>query len=158
MTEPKAIPAHRARPSGRDAKRAARAARAVASIPYITRALPCYEVLNEDGLALIERNADTILAEIGIKFLGDPEAIDIWRKAGAEVHDELVRFPRGMCRELVQKTAPREFVQQARNSARSVRIGGPDTGFRPAHRSPFLNTIHQGGGPARDPGVTQCVY
>src|SRR5258706_563661 len=144
MTEPKAIPAHRARPSGRDAKRAARAARAVASIPYITRALPCYEVLNEDGLALIERNADTILAEIGIKFLGDPEAIDIWRKAGAEVHDELVRFPRGMCRELVQKTAPREFVQQARNSARSVRIGGPNTVFAPAHGPPLIHQLDRG--------------
>ena len=144
MTEPQAVPAHRARPSGRDAKRAARAARAVASIPYITRALPCYEVLNEDGLALIERNADTILAEIGIKFLGDPEAIDIWRKAGAEVDDELVRFPRGMCRELVQKTAPREFVQQARNSARSVRIGGPNTVFAPAYGSPFIHNLDEG--------------
>src|SRR5882672_11038772 len=144
MTEPQAIPAHRARPSGRDAKRAARAARAVASIPYITRALPCYEVLNEDGLALIERNADTILAEIGIKFLGDPEALDLWRRAGAEVHEELVRFPRGMCRELVQKTAPREFVQQARNPARSVRIGGPNTVFAPAYGSPFIHNLDEG--------------
>ncbi len=144
MTETPTASAHRARPSGRDAKRAARAARAVASVPYITRALPCYEVLNEDGLALIERNADTILAEIGIKFLGDPEALDLWRRAGAEVQDELVRFPRSMCRELVQKTAPREFVQQARNPARSVRIGGPNTVFAPAYGSPFIHNLDEG--------------
>src|SRR5260221_1669916 len=141
MTETPTASAHRARPSGRDAKRAARAARAVASVPYITRALPCYEVLNEDGLALIERNADTILAEIGIKFLGDPEALDLWRRAGAEVQDELVRFPRSMCRELVQKTAPREFVQQARNPARSVRIGGANTRVAAAYRAPLIHNL-----------------
>ena len=64
--EPQPTSERRVRPSGRDAKRAARAARAAASVPYITRALPRYEVLNEEGLTLIEGNADTILEEIGI--------------------------------------------------------------------------------------------
>src|SRR5580658_10864855 len=40
------------RPSGRDAKRASRAARAASSIPYITRKIPYYEVLSEEGLTL----------------------------------------------------------------------------------------------------------
>ena len=68
------------RPSARDAKRSVRAAQASHSIPYITRKIPCYEVLNEEGLALIERNADTILEEIGIEFRDDAEALEIWKK------------------------------------------------------------------------------
>ena len=61
-------------PSGRDAKRAARTARAASSVPYITRRIPYYEVLDEEGL-VIERNADTILEEIGIDFRDDAEAL-----------------------------------------------------------------------------------
>jgi trimethylamine--corrinoid protein Co-methyltransferase len=130
--------------SGREAKRAARAARASSSIPYITRAIPRFEVLNDDGLALIERNAETILAEIGIGFRDDPEALDLWRKAGAQVDGEMVRFPRGMCRELVQKNAPREFIQYARNPARNVHIGGDCTVFAPAYGSPFIHNLDEG--------------
>jgi len=144
MTETAASADRRARPSGRDAKRAARAARAGASVPYITRALPRYEVLNEEGLALLEGNADTILEEIGIEFRDDPEAIEIWRKAGADVKGERVRFARGMCRALVQKTAPREYTQHARNPARSVRIGGLNTVFAPAYGSPFIQNQDEG--------------
>ena len=145
MTDEQQVqPARRARPSGREAKRVARAARAATSIPFITRSIPYYEVLNEDGCEIIERNADTILAEVGIEFREDPEALSIWKQAGAEVDGERVRFPRGMCRELVQKTAPREFVQHARNPARSVRIGGNNTVFAPAYGSPFIRNLDEG--------------
>src|ERR1700692_1488754 len=123
MNEQNTQTGHARRPSGRDAKRAARAARAGASIPYITRKIPYYEVLGEEGLTLMERNADTILEEIGIDFRDDPEAIQIWKTAGADVKGERVRFARGMCRSLVQRTAPREVTQHARNPARRVGIG-----------------------------------
>ena len=93
---------HARRPSGRDAKRASRAARAASSIPYITRKIPYYEVLSEEGLATLEYNADTILEEIGIDFRDDPEALEIWKAAGADVQGERVHFARGMCRALVQ--------------------------------------------------------
>src|SRR5271165_4096193 len=135
---------HARRPSGRDAKRASRAARAASSIPYITRKIPYYEVLTEEGLMLMERNADTILEEIGIDFRDDPEALEIWKAAGADVRGERVHFARGMCRALVQRTAPREFVQHARNPARSVRIGGPCTVFAPAYGSPFIRSLDDG--------------
>ena len=144
MSENPAAAERRARPSGREAKRAARAARAATSVPYITRALPRYEVLNEEGLTLIERNADTILEEIGIEFRDDPEAIEIWRKSGADVQGERVRFARGMCRALIQQTAPREYTQHARNPARSVRIGGLNTVFAPAYGSPFIQNLDEG--------------
>jgi len=101
-------------------------------------------VLGEEGLATIEANADTILAEIGIDFRDDPESLEIWQAAGAEIDGERVRFPRGMCRSLVQKSAPREFVQHARNPARSVVIGGRNTVFAPAYGSPFIRSLDEG--------------
>ena len=51
MNEQPTEPSRR-RPSGRDAKRASRAARASSSIPYITRKIPYYEVLDEEGLVM----------------------------------------------------------------------------------------------------------
>ena len=132
------------RASARDAKRSARAAQAGHSVPYITRRIPVYEVLDEEGLALIERNADTILEEIGIEFREDPEALAIWKAAGADVEGERVRMPRGLCRRLIQATAPRQFTQHARNPARSVEIGGSHTVFAPAYGSPFVYDLDQG--------------
>lgn len=49
------------RPNARDAKRAARTARAATSTPYIVRKIPRFEVLDDEGLSIIERNADRIL-------------------------------------------------------------------------------------------------
>src|SRR3982074_2219236 len=118
MDEPQPVPGRSRRPSGRDAKIAARTARSAAFVPYITRKIPYYEVLGSEGLELLEHNADTILEEIGIDFRDDPESLKIWKDAGADIQGEGVRFPRGMCRELVQRTAPREFTQHARNPAR----------------------------------------
>jgi trimethylamine--corrinoid protein Co-methyltransferase len=134
----------RRRPGGREAKRAARTARAGHTVPYITRKVPYYEVLDEEGLAIIENNAEIILSEIGIEFRGDAEALDLWKKAGADVQGERVRFPRGMCRRLVQATAPREFTQHARNPERSVVIGGRNTVFAPSYGSPFVRNLDEG--------------
>ncbi|HWN07563.1 MAG TPA: trimethylamine methyltransferase family protein, partial [Steroidobacteraceae bacterium] len=145
MDEPQSQQSVRARRgSARDAKRSARAALASQSVPYVTRRIPVYEVLGEEGLALIERNADTILEEIGIEFREDAEALEVWKKAGADVQGERVRMPRGLCRQLIQASAPREFTQHARNPARNVEIGGPHTVFAPAYGSPFIHNLDEG--------------
>ncbi len=68
---------------GAAARRAARQGGGVVQLRHITRRIPTYEPLDEDGLALIEDNAETILQEIGIEFRGDPEALAIWKDAGA---------------------------------------------------------------------------
>jgi len=136
--------APRRRGGGREAKRAARAARAGVSVPYITRKIPVFEVLDEEGLAIIERNADTILEEIGIEFRGDAEALELWKAAGADVQGERVRFAHGMCRRLVQASAPREFVQHARNPERNVVIGGRHSVFAPSYGSPFIRSLDDG--------------
>ncbi|MCY0095914.1 trimethylamine methyltransferase family protein [Hoeflea ulvae] len=132
--------------SGRRGKGAAgrRAARsgggAGQSMPFIMRKLGTYEVLDEEGLSLIEANADTILEEIGIEFRDDAEALALWREAGADVKGERVRFPKGLCRELL-KTAPEVFTQHARNPARSVQIGGKATVFAPVYGPPFVRDL-----------------
>ncbi len=138
--------AHRARTraGGRESRRAARLQTARTIVPYLTRKLPPYGVLGEEDLETIENNAETILQEIGIDFSGDAEALSIWKDAGATIDGERVRFPRGLCRSLVQATAPAEFVQHARNPARSVRIGGPHTVFAPAYGSPFIRNLDEG--------------
>jgi trimethylamine---corrinoid protein Co-methyltransferase len=137
-------PARGRRPSGRDAKIAARTARSHASVPYITRKIPYYEVLGDDGLELLEHNADTILEEIGIDFRDDAESLQLWKAAGADVKGERVRFPRGMCREIVRRSAPQEFTQHARNPQRSVIIGGNRTVLAPAYGSPFVRSFDEG--------------
>ena len=137
-------PVRHRRPSGREATRAARAARAAVSTPYITRRIPCYEVLGPEGLALLESNADDILADVGIDFREDPEVLEIWRQAGADVNGERVRFPREMCRTIIRRSAPSEFTQVARNRARNVLIGGHNTVFAPAYGSPFVRNLDEG--------------
>ena len=109
-------------------------------LPFITRKLKPFEVLDEEGLALIEANADKVLEEIGIEFRDDAEALDLWREAGAEIRGERVHFPKGLCRTLL-KTAPQVFTQHARNSERSVQIGGDATVFAPVYGPPFVRDL-----------------
>ena len=54
--------APRHRSGGRDARRAARLHAVVEREPFLTRTMAPFEVLGEEGLAIIEHNADTILA------------------------------------------------------------------------------------------------
>jgi len=128
---------------GADARRAARRGGGITALRYITRKIPLYEAMSEEGLEIIERNADTILEDIGIDFRDDPESIALLKGAGADVQGERVRFPRGMCRELL-KTAPREFTQHARNPERSVQIGGKNLVFAPVYGPPFITDLDQG--------------
>lgn len=110
------------------------------SLTYIRRLIKPYEVLDEEGLALIEANADRVLEEIGIEFRDDAEALSLWKEAGAEVKGERVHFPKGLCRELL-KTAPAQFTQHARNPAKSVEIGGNNTVFVPVYGPPFVRDL-----------------
>lgn len=129
---------------GREARRALRSKDTSVSIPYITRGIPTLDVLNEEGLDLIESNADLLLKEIGIDFRGDEEVLDIWRNAGATVDGERVRFDPGMLKSIIQATAPKQFTQHARNPARSVEIGGPHTVLAPAYGPPFVRDLDGG--------------
>ena len=135
--------AGRGRRRGREARREARESQKSVSKPYITRNFPLTEILYEEGLETIEANAETILQEIGIEFRDDAEALQIWKRAGADVDGERVRIPKGMARELI-KTAPSEFTQFARNPDRSVQIGGRNLVFAPVYGPPFVHDLDRG--------------
>ena len=113
-------------------------------LPYLTRKLPPVEVVSAEGLEAIEQNADTLLQEVGIEVVNYPEAVEIFRAAGADVQGSRVRFERGMCRSLVQATAPRSFTQRARNPDRSVVIGDPHVVLVPTYGSPFIHNLDDG--------------
>jgi len=100
-------------------------------------------VLGEESLQRIEAAADRILAETGIDFRDDDEALRLWRDAGAQVNGVNVRFEPGMLRAIL-KTAPSEFTQHARNPANSVRIGGKNLMFAPSYGSPFVMDLDKG--------------
>ncbi len=126
---------------GAAARRAARSGGGAGpQLSYIRRNIKVYEVLDEEGLALIEKNADTVLEEIGIEFRDDAEALALWKEAGADVKGERVRFPRGLPRSLL-KSAPPVFTQHARNRERSVQIGGDATVFAPVYGPPFVRDL-----------------
>ncbi|RYE54861.1 MAG: trimethylamine methyltransferase, partial [Rhizobiaceae bacterium] len=129
------------RARGAAARRAARTGGGPGpSLPYIIRKIKEYEVLEEEGLQLIENNADLILEEIGIEFREDAEALELWKAAGADVRGERVHFPKGLCRELL-KTAPPVFTWHARNPERNVQIGGKATVFAPVYGPPFVRDL-----------------
>ena len=136
--------ARRGRSGGRAGRAAARADEAVPREPYIKRNIPTYSVLNDTDLATLEHNADTLLEEVGLEIQEDQESIDYFVKAGAKADGSRVRFPRGMCREIVQATAPKEFTQYARNPANNVQIGGNNTVLVPAYGPPFIYSKEEG--------------
>jgi trimethylamine---corrinoid protein Co-methyltransferase len=144
-----AVSGRRAR-GGADARRAARTSTTVKHAGFIRRAIKTYEPFTAEQLELIENNAETVLQEIGIDFYEDEDAVEIWRNAGADVQQSDVdprrfrlRFPKGLVRNLI-KTAPREFVQHARNPANSVTIGGNSTVFAPVYGPPFIRNLDEG--------------
>ena len=134
----------RRRAGGREARRAAREESTTSSTPYLTRTIPPYEIMSEEGLEIIENNADIILEEVGIDFRDYPSSLALFKSAGATIDGERVRFPKGMCREIVTKSAPSSYTQHARNPSNNVQIGGDATVLVPAYGSPFAFDLDNG--------------
>ena len=134
----------RRRGGGRAARQALRTARVIEQQPFLTRRMSRTEMLSQEGMELVEHNADTLLEEVGIELMNFPEAVSIYGAAGADVDGTRVRSPRGMCRAIITASAPSSFVQHARNPARSVTIGDPHMVFAPAYGSPFVRDADAG--------------
>ncbi len=133
----------RGRSGGGAARRAERTSLKIETAKYIERNIPNYEVLSEEALDVIETNAETVLAEIGVNFVDNPAALERWREAGAEIEGERVRIPRGLARKLIA-TAPSEFTQHARNPEKSVVIGGKNLVCAPVYGPPFVRDVEGG--------------
>ena len=127
----------RARGGGGSVRRAERTAVHFETARFIERNIPNFEILNDEALAIIEWNADTVLEEIGVNFVDNPAALALWREAGADVTGERVRIPRGLARRLCA-TAPGRFTQIARNRDRDVEIGGRTLVLAPVYGPPFV--------------------
>ncbi len=132
------------RGGGREARRAAREHAVVTHEPFITRTLKPVELVSDEGLELLEHNADTILEEVGVEVRDYPTALERFAAAGADVDGSRVRLPRGLCRSIIQASAPSEYVQHARNPANSVQVGGMATVFAPNYGSPFVHDLDSG--------------
>ena len=133
----------RARGGGGAARRAERTAVRIEVAKYIERNIPNFEVLDDEALSIIEANAETVLEEIGVNFVENPEALARWKEAGADVRGERVRLPKGLARELC-KTAPSSYVQHARNPERSVTVGGRNLVLAPVYGPPFVRDADGG--------------
>lgn len=134
---------HGRRGGGGAARRAERSAPKVWTAPFIQRRIPNYEILDEEGLATIEANAERILEEVGVNFVDNPAALALWRGAGADVKGERVHLPKGLARSLCA-TAPSSYVQHARNPERSVTIGGKGLVLAPVYGPPFVRDMENG--------------
>jgi trimethylamine---corrinoid protein Co-methyltransferase len=128
---------------GGAARRAERTAPRLEAARFIERRIPNYEILDEEALAIIEENAETVLWEIGVNFIENPGALDLWREAGAEISDERVHIPRGLARKLCA-SAPSRYTQAARNPERSVEIGGKTLVLAPVYGPPFVRDYEGG--------------
>ncbi|MBL3573107.1 trimethylamine methyltransferase family protein [Rhodovulum sulfidophilum] len=143
MSEAEATTGRRGRGGGGAARRAARSNPGIETARFITRNIPDFEILTPEALEIIETNAETVLAEIGINFVDNPAGLARWREAGAELEGERVRIPRGLARKLCA-TAPARFTQHARNPARNVEIGGRNLVLAPVYGPPFVRDIEGG--------------
>ena len=110
---------------------------AVSLPPYITRTAPVYDILNEGQITAIEEAAEDILQKIGVEVRHTP-SLELLRGSGCKIEGELVKFERGFCRKLVMDNAPYEFMQHARDPAKSVKIGGDALVLVPVYGPPFV--------------------
>ena len=115
------------------------------ALPYIQRNVPVFDVLSQEGLEIIENNAEVIMEEVGIAIKDDPDTVAMWRDAGADIAEdgETLHLPRGLARSLLA-TAPSSFIQHARNPQRNVKIGDGATVFAPVYGPPFVHSLDEG--------------
>ncbi len=139
------------RTGGRAGRQALRASHAIEASAFLTRSLKPVEIVSEEGLSLLEENADRILEEVGVLVRDYPSAAKLFADAGCTTSVDArdpnsiqVRFPRGLARQIVQGSAPSIYTQHARNPAHNVQVGGDATVFAPNYGSPFVHNLDEG--------------
>ena len=99
-----------------------------------------YDILSSDELEAVHNASVHILEHVGIAFRDDPQALKLWKDAGAKIDGETVRIPRDLIDQQMAH-APREFIQHARNPERSVRFGADNMVFSPVFASPYVRDL-----------------
>ncbi|MGI9508732.1 MAG: trimethylamine methyltransferase family protein [Geminicoccaceae bacterium] len=132
------------RTGGRAGRAARRTAKLTANRPDLfKRHIPAYELLNEESLDQLEAHAEWLLKEIGIDFLGDEEALRLFKEAGASVNETRVRFDQGLAKSLCA-TAPSTFRMEGRDPSSSIVLGGDHIALMPAYGPPFVSDLDRG--------------
>ena len=126
------------RAGGRDGRRALRSA-PLLSFPTLVREIPTYELLPDEAVELIHQESLKILSEIGCEFRDD-DAIERWKKAGADVQGTRVRIAPELLMSLIALVPP-EFTLHARNPERTVKVGGKNTVFVPMYGAPYVRDL-----------------
>lgn len=126
----------------RGQKRRREVDRSSIKLPQPVRAIPAYELLDEEGGEVLHSEAMKVLSEIGIDFYL-PEALEILKEHGAKVDDQTVRFDPALVEEYIAK-APASFVQIARNPENALQIGGDHMVFAPVYGPPFVHDLKRG--------------
>ncbi len=104
-------------------------------VMFVNR-MPRYEILSPEAIAVLEKGWKRIVSEVGVQF-AKTEALELFRRHGQKVEEEVVFFDPEFVLEQVAK-APREFVVQARNPANNVHVGGDDMVFSAVYGPPFV--------------------
>jgi len=124
---------------GREARREVRTAPRHDMLPALKRSLPLVEPMTPEQVERIDRASMDILEEVGVVFR-DPIALEDWKRAGADLCGERVRFDQGMIKELIS-SIPRSITLHARNPEKSVDLGGPAAIFVPMTGAPYLRDL-----------------
>ncbi|WP_034854834.1 trimethylamine methyltransferase family protein [Sinorhizobium sojae] len=92
---------------------------------------------DEAALRQIEDGADHVLAEVGIRFEGDLETVDLWRQNGGIVKGDHVLLDGPRLRKIIRENAPESFTLRARNPVRDTSIGAKHAPvFAPIYGAP----------------------
>ncbi|MEH6457296.1 MAG: trimethylamine methyltransferase family protein [Cocleimonas sp.] len=129
----------KSRRGGRGARRKLRADRTTTMLPALKRNLPLTEPMNEEQVLRIDSASMDILENIGVVFR-DEIALADWKEAGAKVEGDLVKFDRGMIRELI-KTIPSSFTYHARNPENNLPFGNDHSMFVPMTGAPYIRDL-----------------
>ncbi len=118
-----------------------------ASIPQlprrkVKRLFPPTDIISADELESIHHASLKVLAEIGMDFLL-PEARELWRKAGAKIDGDRVRFDAALLEELLSH-CPNEFTIHARNPENNMRVGGNNMCFGTVGSPPSCHDVDGG--------------
>ena len=128
------------RRGGRQSRRSARSNVIEPMLPALVGKLPLTEPMNEDQVERIHAASMHILENVGVVFR-DPQAIRDWKSVGADVRDESrVYLDRSLVMQLIA-SIPSEITLNARDSQKSVTVGGRSSIFIPMAGAPYIRDL-----------------
>ena len=121
----------RDRRSGGRRGKSGRAAAGIEQLPWqqVRNSYPPFELLNPEQMDQLHTTSMRILAEAGIRVMGD-NVMDIFERAGAIVDRDTktIRMDETIVAEAL-KTVPSEFTLTSRNRAKQITLGGDHVNF-----------------------------